>query len=99
MTANPLLCDSTVTLTCSASNITYNQWLSGSVLMYPLSGMDYNTTNVSYVNLYSGWTSFKYPVEAYYVSTVTGMTFPAEITIGDTYYSLSTTGLYNSKIF
>ena len=53
--------------------------------MYPLPGMDYDTQSVSYVNLYSDWTSFSYPVEASYVSSATGITFPAEITIEDTY--------------
>ena len=53
--------------------------------MYPLSGMDYDTQNVSYVNLYSGWTSLAYPVEASYYSSMSGFTFPVAITIEDTY--------------
>jgi hypothetical protein len=93
------ICDSIVIQGCSASNITYNQWLSASVLLYPLPGMDFDPIDASYVKLYSDWTTLKYPVEAYYYSARSGNDFPAEITIEDTYQSLNMTGLYNPTIF
>jgi hypothetical protein len=84
-TVGEIICDSIIITGCSASNITYNQWLSNSVLLYPLPGMDFDPIDSSYVKLYSEWTSFTYPVEAYYFAALSGNDFPAEITIEDTY--------------
>jgi hypothetical protein len=39
------ICDSSVIGGCAFSNLTYNQWLSGSVLLNPLPGQVVNDTS------------------------------------------------------
>ena len=92
------LCDSPVVNGCSFSNLTYNQWLSGSVLHYPLPDMDFDAIDFSYTKLYKNFTQLQYPPEAFYYSARSGYDFPAEITIFDVYQSFNISGLYNSKI-
>lgn len=53
-TAGEGICDSSYTGYCSFSNLTYNQWLKGGVLYYPLDGMDYLPT--SYQVFYNDYT-------------------------------------------
>jgi len=79
------ICDSTVITGCSFSNLTYNQWLSGSVLLYPLPGMDIAINHVSYTIEYADYTLLDYPPEAYYFEAVGGGGFPIEVTIFDAY--------------
>lgn len=84
---------------CAASNLTYNQYLSGSALYYPLPGMDIDPIDSSYVKTYANWTAQTIPVEAFYFSARSGQDFPAEITVDDVYQSLNLTGLYNPTIY
>jgi len=66
------ICDSNVTSSCSWGNLTYNQWLTGSPLMYPLPGMDINPVDASYTLVYEAFTSFNYPTEAWYYAGLAG---------------------------
>lgn len=47
------------------SNLTYNQWENGLVLRYPLPGLN-TGGEMSYVNLYAGFTELMFPPEQYY---------------------------------
>jgi hypothetical protein len=92
------ICNSQVVSQCAFSNLTYNQWLRGSVLLYPLPGMDIPITSVAYTIQYSGYSLLQYPPEVYYFQTQNGNDIPKEVTIFDTYQALNSTGLYNAKI-
>ena len=92
------ICNSAVVSGCSFSNLTYNQWLSGSVLYYPLADMDVDAIDTSYTKLYQNFTILKYPPEAFYYAARSGYDFPAETTIFDVYQSFNVSGLYNPTI-
>lgn len=84
-TVGELICDSVIVSGCSFSNLTYNQWLSGDVLIYPLGDMLIDPIDASYTILYKDYTLLLYPPEAHYYSARSLYKFPSEITIGDTY--------------
>lgn len=92
------ICDGTVALGCSFSNLTYNQWLHGSVLYYPLPGMDYQAIDSTYVNLYADYTLLKFVPEVNYWAAMSGWDFPAEVTIEDVYQGFNITGLFNPTV-
>jgi len=80
---------------CSFSNLTYNQWLSGSVLYYPLPPMDFDPIDATYIRRYAGYSLLEYPPEAFYYAALSGWDFPAETTINDIYQSFNVSGLFN----
>ena len=85
-------------LGCSFTNLTYNQWLHGSVLYYPLGDMDVEPINSSYTILYADYTLLKFPPEAYYYAAMSSWDYPAEVTIDNLYASLTNINLYNPKV-
>lgn len=96
------ICQPTIELpTCAFSNLTYSQWLNGSVLKNPLS--DQNVTSTGYVlnygNLASGWITPEYNYWREQ-NDITGMQFEEfEEAINQTYYAFNISGLYNGKKF
>ena len=93
------ICDSAVVLGCAFSNLTYNQWLSGSALYYPLGDLDILPIDSSYTIFYKDYTTLKFPPEAYYYAALSGYDFPAEVTIEDVYYDFNGFfGLFNPTI-
>lgn len=60
------ICNSSVIGGCAFSNLTYNQWLSGSVLLNPLPGQI--VTDTSYVRNYKNYTQLPIPIELFYWS-------------------------------
>ena len=46
------ICNSQLVSQCAFSNLTYNQWLHGSVLYYPLPGLDIAPIDASYTIFY-----------------------------------------------
>jgi hypothetical protein len=92
------ICNSQTILGCSFSNLTYNQWLHSSVLYYPLPGIEIEPIYSSYVIFYSDYTLLKFVPEVSYWQAMSGLDYPAEITILDVYESFSETGLFNQKI-
>ena len=90
------ICNSPITGSCSFSNLTYAQWLSGSVLLYPLGDMDFDLT--SYQIFYNDYTILDYPPEAFYYSARSGNQFLTQATVYDLYQDFNITGLFNSKI-
>ena len=62
------ICNGQVLTGCSFSNLTYNQWFRGSVLLYPLPGIDQNLPAIetSYTIFYRDYTLLLYPPEVYY---------------------------------
>jgi hypothetical protein len=78
--------------------LTYNQWLSGSALYYPIGDLDILPIDSSYTIFYKDYTTLKFPPEAYYYAAMSGYDFPAEVTIFDIYQSFNNTGLFNPTI-
>lgn len=74
---------------CSFTNITYNQWLHGSVLYYPLGDIVIDPINSSYQIFYADYTILKFPPEAFYYAAVSSWDFPAEVNIEDLYQSFN----------
>jgi hypothetical protein len=91
------ICDSTLTGQCAFSNLTMNQWLHGSVLLYPLPELE-TPSSFSYVYFYAGYSMLQYPPEVYYFAAINGNDFPAEVTVFDAYQGFNSTGLFNPKI-
>jgi len=91
------LCDSTLTGMCAFSNLTMNQWLHGSVMLYPLPALE-PVISYSYTIFYAGYSWLQYPPEVYYFAAINGNDFPAEVTVADAYQAFNSTGLYNPKI-
>jgi hypothetical protein len=75
------ICNSGIITACSFSNLTYNQWLRGSVLLYPLPGIDEHPIYSSYTELYSDYTVLSYPPEVFYFAAISGYDFPTETNI------------------
>lgn len=52
----------------------------------------------SYTELYSDFTTLKFPPEVYYFAAISSYDFPAEVTIFDTYQGFNNTGLFHNKV-
>lgn len=68
------------------------------MLNNPLPGMEGQTFDSSYTILYKDYTLQKYPVEASYWSTMSGLQFPPEVTVFDLYQSFNNTGLFCPEV-
>ena len=85
---------------CSFSNLTYNQWLDGTILGNPLSGGPEGTTDgyvMHYGNYSTGWITPEYS----FWKTMNDLdALPAEdytYAIEQTYFAFNISGLYNGK--
>lgn len=92
------LCDSQIVSQCAFSNLTYNQWLHGSVLYYPLPGLDIEPIMASYTLFYAGYSWLQYPPEVFYFASINQNDFPAEVSVADVYQGFNSTGLFNPTI-
>jgi hypothetical protein len=85
---------------CSWGNLTYNQWLRGDVLQYPLPAIvDIEPLFYSYVIYYEGYSVLTYPPEAFYYGARSGNLVPYEATIDGTYRGMCASGFFDVKYF
>jgi hypothetical protein len=94
------LCDGAVAVMCTWGNLTYNQWLRGDVLIYPLPGIDdIEPVKWSYTIYYSDYTQLTYPPEAYYYGAVAGLPDMHDAVIGGVYRGMCANGFFDTKYF
>ena len=82
---------------CAFSNLTYNQWLTGAVLVDPPIPQ-WNVVSTGYVEQFAGYSNFTVSPELNFYANLSDTQEPT-LFPEDVYQSFNDSGLYNPKIF